>query len=282
MSFRRYDKVYPRRDVCHGEQAVTRRPVERDRGAVSNLRAISRWRSSTQGGAGRVDRDPIRIKDGHRLERPADRSLRGVVQDVYQTACRLDGNWALATHARVIPGQASWCRSARLVSGARRLQPGESSAGRAKTGPNPTDRGRSGSKHCLLTDAGGVPLVIQLAPANQHDVKTLLPLVAEIPAVAGKPGRPKHKPDSLLADKAFDCEALRQVLRWLAIEPHLPHRGDDERGLGVLRWFIERTLSWLHQFRRLRIRWDRCPTVHQAFLSLAAAVICFRLWKCES
>jgi transposase len=133
-----------------------------------------------------------------------------------------------------------------------------------------------------LTDAGGVPLVIQLAPANQHDVKTLLPLVVEIPAVAGKPGRPKQKPDSLLADKAFDCEALRQLLRWLGIEPHLPHRGDAEHGLGVLRWFVERTISWLHQFRRLRIRWDRCPDVHQAFLSLAAAVICFRLWKRES
>ena len=138
------------------------------------------------------------------------------------------------------------------------------------------------SKHCLLTDAGGVPLVIQLAPANQHDVKELLPLVVEIPAVAGKPGRPKQKPDSLLADKAFDCEALRQLLRWLGIEPHLPYRGDDEHGLGVLRWFVERTLSWLHQFRRLRIRWDRCPVVHQAFLSLAAAVICFRIWKWES
>jgi transposase len=123
-----------------------------------------------------------------------------------------------------------------------------------------------------------VPLVVQLAPANQHDVKTLLPLVVDIPAVAGKPGRPKQKPDALVADKAFDCKALRQILRWLDIEPIVPARGEDEHGLGVLRWSIERTLSWFHQFRRLRIRWDRNPTIHQAFLSLAASIICYRKW----
>jgi transposase len=121
-------------------------------------------------------------------------------------------------------------------------------------------------------------LVVQLAAANRHDVNTLLPLVIDIPAVAGKPGRPKQKPDALVADKAFDCEPLRELLRWLGINPYIPKRGDDEHGLGKVRWFIERTISWLHQFRRLRIRWDRTPAVHQAFLSLAATVICYRIW----
>lgn len=123
-----------------------------------------------------------------------------------------------------------------------------------------------------------MPLVVQLAAANRHDVNTLLPLVVEIPAVAGKPGRPKQKPDSLVADKAFDCQSLRDLLRWLGIEPHIPKRGEAEHGLGTVRWFIERSLSWFHQFRRLRIRWDRLPDVHQAFLSLAATVICYRIW----
>jgi transposase len=130
----------------------------------------------------------------------------------------------------------------------------------------------------VLTDAGGVPLVVQTAPANLHDSQTLLPLVVELPQVAGKPGRPKRKPDRLMADKGFDCQALRKLLRWLGIEPEISRRGVSEQGLGRHRWFVERTLSWLHQFRRLRIRWDRSPTVHQAFLSLAAGVICYRLW----
>jgi transposase len=134
----------------------------------------------------------------------------------------------------------------------------------------------------LLTDARGVPLVLQLTAANEHDVSTLLPLVTELPLVAGKPGRPKYKPKALIADKAFDCEPLRELLRWLGIKPLIPYRGDEARGLGALRWFAERTISWLHQFRRLRIRWDRNPLVHQAFLDLAAAVICYRIWIHES
>jgi transposase len=130
----------------------------------------------------------------------------------------------------------------------------------------------------VLTDAGGAPLVVQTVPANQHDVTTMLPLVVDMPAVTGKPGRPKWKPAMVVADKAFDDESLRMLLRWLGIEPVLPKRGTDEHGLGKWRWFVERTISWLHQFRRLRIRWDRRPEIHQAFLTLAAGIICYKLW----
>lgn len=123
-----------------------------------------------------------------------------------------------------------------------------------------------------------MPLVVQTTAANEHDSRTLLPLLGEIPSVAGKVGRPKHKPDSLVADKAFDSEDLRTLLRGLGIEPLIPRRGDDQSGLGRVRWFIERTISWFHQFRRLHIRWERHPEMHQVFLSLAATVICFRIW----
>jgi transposase len=133
-----------------------------------------------------------------------------------------------------------------------------------------------------LTDAGGVPLAVQVAAANTHDVRTAVPLVLDAPTVPGKPGRPKQKPDTLLADKGFDSGPLRGILRCLGIRPRIPRRGHGERGLGRFRWVVERTLSWLHQFRRLRIRWDRKQTNHQAFLDLAAAVICYRRWKSDS
>lgn len=133
----------------------------------------------------------------------------------------------------------------------------------------------------MLTDAGGAPLVVQTVAANQHDGATMLPLVVNMPAVSGKPGRPKQKPAKVVADKAFDDQALRGILCWLGIAPVLPKRGTDDHGLGVWRWFVERTIAWLHQFRRLRIRWDRRPEIHQAFLSLAAGVICYRIWIAE-
>ena len=117
-----------------------------------------------------------------------------------------------------------------------------------------------------------------MVAANQHDGTTMLPLVVNLPAVAGKPGRPKQKPGMVVADKAYDDKALRGILRWLGIEPILPKRGEDDHGLGVWRWYVERTISWFHQFRRLRTRWDRRPAIHQAFLSLAAGVICYRTW----
>jgi len=133
----------------------------------------------------------------------------------------------------------------------------------------------------VLTDAAGVPLVVQTVAANDHDVTTLLPMVVELPAVAGKPGRPKRKPKQLHADKGFDSQPLRDLLRWLDIAPVIPARGSKQSGLGKWRWFVERTISWLHQFRRLKTRWDRKPEVHQAFLSLGAAVICYRRWLAE-
>jgi len=123
-----------------------------------------------------------------------------------------------------------------------------------------------------------VPLAVQCEAANQHDGALLLPLVLGLPAIAGKPGRPKQKPAAVVADKAFDDGALRALLRWLGITPLIPHRGDSNRGLGKARWFVERTISWFRQFRRLRIRWDRSEVMHQAFTSLAATVICYRIW----
>jgi transposase len=42
---------------------------------------------------------------------------------------------------------------------------------------------------------------------------------------------------------------------------------------------VERTLSWLHQYRRLRIRYERRADIHQAFLTLACSLICYRQLK---
>jgi transposase len=103
----------------------------------------------------------------------------------------------------------------------------------------------------------------------------MLPLVVNMPKVRGKPGRPKQKPHTVVADKAYDCKALRELLRWLGIRPHIPRRGTDSTGLGLVRWVIERTLAWFHQFRRLRTRYDRRVDIHEAFMDLGCAMICW-------
>ena len=49
-----------------------------------------------------------------------------------------------------------------------------------ETGPNPTDRGKKGTKRHLLVDRHGIPLAVLLSPAHQHDSKWLEPLVDAI------------------------------------------------------------------------------------------------------
>ena len=117
--------------------------------------------------------------------------------------------------------------------------------------------------------------MVRLTGANRHDITQLLPLVEAIPPVAGKPGRPRCRPEKVQGDRAYDSEPHRNRLRELGIEPVLAKRGTEHgSGLGIFRWVVERTLSWLHQYRRLRIRFERRDDMHEAFLSLGCILIC--------
>jgi transposase len=166
-----------------------------------------------------------------------------------------------------------WSRAAVDSSTVRAVGGGE------ETGPNPTDRRKPGTKHHLIVDGQGVPLVVELSGANTNDIMKLLPMVVNIPAVRGKPGRPRSRPDAAFGDRAYDSEPARGILRWLGIDPFLAKRGTEHgSGLGKIRWVVERTISWIHQQRRLRVRYERRAELHQGFLSLAAGLICFHIF----
>jgi transposase len=148
-----------------------------------------------------------------------------------------------------------------------------------KTGPSPVDRGKKGSKHTLLVDRHGVPLAIRTAGSNASDHTQIIPVVLQFPRVGGQPGRPKELPEVVMADAGYDSEATRALLRWLGVEPKIrKSRAEHGSGLGKVRWVVERTISWLKGLRRLRIRYDRKGVIVDAWTSLAASVICFRLW----
>jgi transposase len=102
-------------------------------------------------------------------------------------------------------------------------------------------------------------------------------LVGACPTIRGKPGRPLIRPKSLYADRAYHSEMHRILLWNQGIATHIARRGQPHgSGLGKVRWVVERTLSWLHQYRRLRIRFERRADIHEAFLTLGCALIC---WK---
>lgn len=67
-------------------------------------------------------------------------------------------------------------------------------------------------------------------------------------------------------------------MRARGIQPVIARRETEHgSGLGRQRWVVERTFAWLHGFRRLRVRYERLPELHQAFLDLGCAVICLRM-----
>ena len=200
----------------------------------------------------------------------------GSARDLLAATRRVAASGPLGATARVAAGTAACSWRARVVAGGRRLEPGASQKGGSETGPSPVDRGRPGSKHHLLTDAHGTPLAWALTASNQNDVTQLLPLLDRVPPVRGRPGRPRRRPG----------RARRPRLRLQAAPPTLLERGitplianryhGHGSGLGTCRWVVERTLSWLHQMKRLLVRYERRADMHEAFLALGCCLICYR------
>ena len=164
-----------------------------------------------------------------------------------------------------------------MGAGCRRLELPASEKGGSKTGPSPVDRGRAGSKHHLLVDGRGVPLAWTLTAANRNDVTQLLELLDRVPPVRGRPGRPRRRPRSLLADRGYDHDKYRRLVRDRGIKPIIARRHTTHgSGLGHDRWVVERTFAWLHNRRRLLLRTDRRDDIHAGFLALACCLICWR------
>jgi transposase len=129
----------------------------------------------------------------------------------------------------------------------------------------------------VLTDAQGIPLAAVVTGAHRHDITQLLPLLEAIPPVRGKRGRPRRRPRRVQGDRAYDSAPHRQEVRARGITPVLAKRGTAHgSGLGISRWVVERTLAWLPQWRRLRVRYEKRADIHEAFLTLACALICWR------
>jgi transposase len=109
-----------------------------------------------------------------------------------------------------------------------------------------------------------------------------LPLLDDLKTrpVAGKVGRPRQKPDVVLADRGYDHDKHRRLLWQRGIKPVIARRGSTHgSGLGRHRWVVERGFAHLHNFRRLRIRYERRPELHTALLALACSILCWRRLK---
>jgi transposase len=147
-------------------------------------------------------------------------------------------------------------------------------AGGEGTGPNCTDRGRSGWKWSIATDTDGIPVGWVAAAANRNDCTLFaatLDAVAERGLLADV--------DTVHLDRGYDYDFVRVACDQRDIEHVIPRcrpRGRARRKHVVplgLRWPVERTNSWLTNFGQLRRNTDREPDHRTAALELAIALI---------
>lgn len=128
-----------------------------------------------------------------------------------------------------------------------------------------------------------MPLALSVTAANRNDITQLIPLVDSVPPVRGKRGRPKRRPRKLLGDRAYYSKKHHRQLRRRRIRPKIAKpKSPHGSGLGKERWVVERSISWLHQHRRLRARYERRADIHEALLHIAASLICFKQLQTEA
>ncbi|MBJ6612411.1 IS5 family transposase [Streptomyces sp. I4(2020)] len=209
------------------------------------------------------------------------RQLPPVFGPSWQTVYRRFARWSRARdwarlHRVVLDelgarGELDWSRCAiDSVSG-------RAAEGASLTGPNPTDRGKPGSKIDLLADRNRLPLSLGISGGNLHDSQGLEPLVRGIPPILSSRGPRRRQPGKLHADKGYDYDYLRRWLSKRGIRHRIARKGiESSQRLGRHRWVVERTVTWLAGCRRLRRRYERKPDYFLAFVGIAAALICPR------
>jgi transposase len=237
-------------------------------------------RAHADSGPGGPDRHPVRAAQRHPLEHAAAGNGLWVWHHVLAAVGAVATGGCLEAPAYGTPDGVAPSGPTRPGAGGGRQLVAPRAARGKKTGPNPTDRRKGGSKHHVLTDAHGIPLVAILTAANRHDVTQLLPLVDAMPILRGAVGRPVTRPQVVQGDRAYDSQPHRDALDARGIASQLAKRRTAHgSGLGTTRWVVERTLAWLHRFRRLAVRYERRPCVHEAFLTLACSLVCWYYLK---
>jgi len=180
-----------------------------------------------------------------------------------------------------------WCgtmpENARLVGNGKVLKSIDSKSvlaplGGAKTGRNPTDRGKKGSKIHILVDQRRAPLAVYISNANQHNKWFVEELVFSI--VVPRPSRKQH----LCADKGYDYPDVHHLVlqkHYIAYIKHHRRRGEpkletlppSETQYPDRRWVVERAFSWLVKRRSVRTRRCKKMEIYLAFILFAAASV---------
>ena len=156
--------------------------------------------------------------------------------------------------------------------------------GGEETGPNPTDRGKMGTKRSLLTDGHGVPLSVIPSAANINDFKLLGDTIENIEIERPEPS--EDNPQHICLDKGYDDAKSRQTVVENGYIPHIRSRGEEKKkkedspNFKPRRWVVEVSHSWLNRFRKILVRFEKKVDRHLGLLHLACVYIVFK--RCET
>src|SRR5512135_2956096 len=152
--------------------------------------------------------------------------------------------------------------------------------GGERTGKNPTDRGKLGTKRSSLVEANGVPVGRAVEGANRHDKMVAQATLESIPVERPEPT--EEHPQGLCLDKGYDYDDTRELVREFRFTAHVRARGEEARalkreaGFKARRWVVERTQSWMNRFRRILIRWEKKVENYFGMLHFVCAWITYR------
>ena len=136
----------------------------------------------------------------------------------------------------------------------------------------------------VLVDGQGLPLGVRLESASPGEA-TLAEATLQEVRVPRRKGRPRQKPERVIADRAYDSDPLRERLKKRGIDLIVPYRKNSRRrryedGRKLRRyqrrWIVERTNAWFGQFRRLLVRHEHLLSTYRAFFYLACFWITLR------
>ena len=131
------------------------------------------------------------------------------------------------------------------------------------TGPNPTDRGKRGTKYHVAVTGDGVPVACAATAANVNDTLVFERLFLAAFAVTARIA-------TVFADKGYDAEGNRDLCRRFGAEPCIHKRQQPSgSGLGGRRWPVERSNAWVLENKRLALRYDRRGFIVQSLLQAA-------------
>jgi len=135
-----------------------------------------------------------------------------------------------------------------------------------------------------LCDGAGLPICVEVTPGQTHEATVLAPLLDGV-SIAGKPGRPRKRFETVSGDKGYDGTPSRDAICSRASKPLIPHRkkrdgtyppttAEFDKSAYKRRNVVERLIGKLKEYRRIATRYDKLAESFRCFVIIGF----IRIW----